>query len=47
MFMIEVEPRWFLQRWTVKRRGEFVASGWAWTLDKAKVKALAVIEAVA
>lgn len=47
MFMIEVKPFWFVQLWTVKRRGEFVASGWAWSVDKAKGKALAVIEKVA
>lgn len=47
MFMIEVAPRWFVQVWTVKRRGELVASGWAWSVDKAKAKALAVIEKVA
>ena len=47
MFIIEVKPFWFVQLWYVKRRGELVASGWAWTVDKAKAKALTVIEQVA
>lgn len=47
MYMIEVWPRAFWQLWSVKRRGELVASGWAWNVDKAKAKALAVIEQVA
>lgn len=47
MFIIDVAPCVFWQVWTVKRRGELVASGWAWTVDNAKAKALTVIEQVA
>ena len=44
MFMIEVERRWFMQKWTVKRRGQCVASGWALNVENAKAKALAMVQ---
>lgn len=47
MYVIDVGRRRFLPVWTVKRRGELVASGWAWTVEAAKAKALAKIAEVA
>ena len=44
MYVIDVGRRRFLPRWTVKRRGELVASGWALNVENAKAKALAMVQ---
>lgn len=46
MFIIEVKKFGFVQLWYVKRRGNVLMSGWAWTVEKAKAKALSAVEGV-